>query len=138
MNGAGECWPAKETIRAGASLASVRATDQAVNRIEAAGFLIVGRTKGRSSNHYTAVTPHDRAGSTPYAGAELTPHDQAGFRRSNPASDDTQPRTTKHPTLHADAGESAESAESGASALSLEERDAALAGMATLRAATGL
>jgi Helix-turn-helix domain len=61
MNAHGRCWPAKDTIAADSRL-SRRATDTAVLRLEAAGFLEVGRTKGgkSSTNDYQATLPTRR------------------------------------------------------------------------------
>jgi hypothetical protein len=100
-NGRGlSAFPAKTTIAAGAGLRSVRAADEAVLRLERAGFIDVSRSKGRSSNRYAATlpTPRDDAGSTPHGGA--------GLNGANPASDDSQPRIALAPTPHPGAGES--------------------------------
>jgi hypothetical protein len=104
-NGNG-AFPSKPTITAAAGLRSPRAVDQAVHRLEQAGFLDVSRSRGRSSNRYSATLP------TPHSGAGLPRMAVQGSGDVNPASDDVQPRT-KHPlTLHPGAGESAESAKS--------------------------
>jgi hypothetical protein len=86
MNGAGVTFVGKETIAKGAGLKSVRAVDNAIDRLEDAGLLTIRRSRGRHPNHYLASTPHP----------------DAGF---NPASDDTQPRTAVHSTPHRGAPE---------------------------------
>jgi hypothetical protein len=95
MNGAGDTFVGKGTIAKGVSLRSVRAVDTAINRLEAAGYLGIRRSRGGRPNHYVAQTPHRHAGSTP--------HRDAG---SNPASDDTEPRISRHQTPHGGAPES--------------------------------
>lgn len=116
-NGRGlSAFPAKTTIAAGAGLRSVRSADNAVLRLERAGFLDVSRSKGRSSNRYTATLP------TPQEDAGSTPHDIAGLNGSNPASDDIQPRISLHSTPQPVAGESAESAESVSTRASAREK----------------
>jgi hypothetical protein len=72
-----------------AGLKSVRTVDYAIRRIEVAGYLAIQRSKGRRLNHYIATTPHR----------------VAGFEEFNPASDDNQPRISRHPTPHGDAPE---------------------------------
>lgn len=58
MNRNGEAWPSKETLAKGCRLgAGKRAVDKAVDRLEAAGFLMIQRSKGRSSNRYLATFP---------------------------------------------------------------------------------
>jgi hypothetical protein len=110
-NGNG-AYPSKPTIAAAASLRSPRAVDEAVHRLEAAGFLDVSRSKGRSSNRYSATlpTPHDGAGSTMHADAGLPRIPVHGLTDFNPASNGTQPCTKQPLTLHPAAPESAESA----------------------------
>jgi len=96
MNRYGDCRPAKETIARGCSL-SVRAVDSTITALEAAGFLRVTRSKGRSTNRYKAATPHQVPGSTLQelqGSAPPTPQDVRG----NPADDDIQPRISRHPT----------------------------------------
>lgn len=106
-NGRGlSAFPSKETIAKGAGLRSVRAADRAVLRLERAGFLNVSRSRGRSSNTYTASTPNP----TPHGETGLTPHDGTGLNGSNPVSGDHQPRTELHATPSPGTGESAESA----------------------------
>jgi DNA-binding transcriptional regulator PaaX len=59
MNGAGEAWQSKETIAKGAGLGKGRrSVDQAVDRIEAAGFLEVERSKGHRSFRDRATAPN--------------------------------------------------------------------------------
>jgi hypothetical protein len=82
-------FPSKETIAAGASL-SKRATDHAILRLEAAGFLAVVRSKGRTSNLYRATLP------TVHPGAGLIGVNHASDD-TNHASDDSQPCTPVHP-----------------------------------------
>jgi hypothetical protein len=91
MNGAGDSFPGKETIARGASL-SVRAVDEAIKRIEAAGFLKVVRSPGGRPNHYWAKLPHpaDAAGSTP--------QEMQGSETADPAADDNEPRSSRHQT----------------------------------------
>jgi hypothetical protein len=56
MNGRAVAFPSKETLAAGASV-SKRAADRAVERLQLAGFLLVAKTKGRTSNRYAAALP---------------------------------------------------------------------------------
>jgi hypothetical protein len=51
LNGHGTAYPSRETIAKGASL-SVRSVERAIVRLEAAGFLEVERSRGRSSHRY--------------------------------------------------------------------------------------
>lgn len=53
----GYAYPARDTIAAAASL-STRATEKALTRLEAGGFLTVQRSKGRTVNHYWAAFPN--------------------------------------------------------------------------------
>jgi hypothetical protein len=55
MNGR-ERSPPKRRFAAGASV-SKRAADRAVERLQLAGFLLVAKTKGRTSNRYAAALP---------------------------------------------------------------------------------
>ncbi len=72
MNGSGKAFPSKGTIAAGAGLGSGRrAVDQAIVRLEAAGYLDVQRTKGRTSWRYTATTN----GATSHALRRSTSHE---------------------------------------------------------------
>jgi hypothetical protein len=96
MNAAGVGFPSKQTIARGASLASTRAVDQSVKRIESAGYLGVDRTLGgRSSNTYRALIP-------PHAHAGVPGHDHAGGGASRFAD----PRTSVRAPLHDGAPES--------------------------------
>jgi hypothetical protein len=58
MSKAGTAWPSRRSIASGAGL-SVDAVDKAIKRLEAAGFLVVSRTKGRRSNSYQAIPQPD-------------------------------------------------------------------------------
>jgi len=89
MNGAGEAFPSKDTLAAGAGLGSRRSVDVAVDKLEAEGFVTILRSRGRRSFRYRAA-PASLNGAAP---ARLT--------ADNGASDDTQLRTPRHPTAHA-------------------------------------
>jgi hypothetical protein len=94
MNGAGEAFPAKDTIAKGAGLGSGRrSVDQAVDRIEAAGFLEVTRFRGRRSFNYRATLPNVASGATLNHARDATLEDAV-----NVASDDSQRRTNRQPT----------------------------------------
>ncbi len=56
MNRHGSAWPSQDTIANGASLTD-RAVQTATVRLEAAGFLEVERSRGRSSHQYVATLP---------------------------------------------------------------------------------
>jgi DNA-binding GntR family transcriptional regulator len=57
MNGGGECWPSKQQLADDTSY-STRTVDEAVNRLELAGFITVKRGNGRThSNRYTLRNP---------------------------------------------------------------------------------
>lgn len=99
MNAAGDTFVGKETLRREAGFTSTRTVDLAIQRLEAAGFLLIVRSKGGHPNHYLATTP------TPHGDAGCTPHGDAGFDSSNPASDDIEPRISRHRTPHGDAPE---------------------------------
>jgi DNA-binding transcriptional regulator YhcF (GntR family) len=78
MNGHGECWPSKAQL-AGDTGYSARTVDQAVNRLELAGYVTVKRGNGRGHpNHY---------------------------RLRNPAANDKKPRRKRHVNPAAAAGE---------------------------------
>jgi hypothetical protein len=102
MNGAGDTFVGKATIAKGASLKSVRAVDYAVKRLEREGLIEIVPSMGGRPNHYLARTPHHDAGSTPHGDAGSTPH----LTTSDPASDDSEPRTAVPSTPHGDAPES--------------------------------
>ena len=53
---AGTCWPSQGTLAAAVSM-NVWAVHKATQRLEAAGFLIVERSRGRGSHHYEFVFP---------------------------------------------------------------------------------
>jgi hypothetical protein len=94
MNGAGEAFPGKGTIAVGAGLGKGRrAVDHAIDRIEAAGFLEVERSKGRRSFHYRATRPNV-AGAAPFNVADDATLEGA----LNVASHDAQLRTDERPT----------------------------------------
>lgn len=101
MNGRGIAWPSRALLAEGASLGSgLRSVDAAVRTLEADGFLVVERSRGRSSHHYCATLP-------------ATAHE---MRRSEWA---TAQQTTSNRASGASNGaprapESVESAESGA------------------------
>lgn len=107
MNGAGDTFVGKPLVGRGAGLV-VRAVDEAINRLERAGYVTVIRSRGGRPNHYLARTPHDAAG--------LTPHGDAVSRNRNPAYASREPRILAQRTPHGDAPESGESAEVGATA----------------------
>lgn len=95
MNGKGEAYPAKETIASGAGLGKgKRSVDQAVNRIEAAGYLGVERFKGRRSFRYLATTPNVAPAATFNLAAD------APLKGANVASGDVERRTNECPTSH--------------------------------------
>jgi hypothetical protein len=56
MNGRGFAYPSKAALAAGASV-SKRTVDATVDRLEAAGFIELDRSRGRRSNHYQASLP---------------------------------------------------------------------------------
>ncbi|MFN0154676.1 MAG: helix-turn-helix domain-containing protein [Gaiella sp.] len=85
MRGDGACFPSKETIADGCGLASRRPVDRAIDQLEAAGFLSVSRSRGRSSNRYQAL---------------LTAHEERGSDGGNRASRDSQPRTSDTATAY--------------------------------------
>lgn len=89
-------FPNKETIAKGATV-SKRTADTAIDRLEAAGFLDVSRSRGGSSNRYLATIPTLQ----PAAGSTVQP--AAG---SNGATDDIQPCSPRHRTLQPTAPES--------------------------------
>ncbi len=98
MGTTGQAWPSKATIAQGAGLgAGKRAVDAAVDRLEAAGYLRVGRSKGRRPFRYFVAVP--------------TWHPDATFINSNVADFDAQRRTKRRPTSHPGATESYEIAE---------------------------
>lgn len=90
MNGTGSCYPRKLLIavRCGRS---VRTVDRAIRRIELAGYLVVGRSLGRTSNRYEATLPNP------------VTHDGVS-EGSNPVTDVSQPRhgcrSTPSPVSH--------------------------------------
>jgi hypothetical protein len=67
MDHTGAAWPAKTTIARGASLGRVgqkgnTAVDSAIDRLEAAGLLVVDRRRGRRGFLYGAAIPRDGEG----------------------------------------------------------------------------
>src|SRR5262245_44913042 len=56
MNRHGDAYPSQATLAAGASLTDT-AVRAPIQRIEAAGFLKVERSKGRTAHGYTAILP---------------------------------------------------------------------------------
>ena len=93
----GSCHPGKERLAADSRL-SKRGVDGAIDRLSAAGFLIVSRSRGRSSNGYQLTLP--------------TLQVAARLNSTNPAARTNQPCRNGSPTLQVAAPESAESAES--------------------------
>jgi hypothetical protein len=88
MNTAGEAFPSKATISAGASLGSgKRAVDKAIDRLEAAQFLGVTKSKGRRPFRYQVAFP------TSQTDATLTTQADATFSDPNVALTDAQRRT---------------------------------------------
>src|SRR5436305_519399 len=70
MSGKGKAWPAKITIARGAGLGRPEqkgntAVDNAVDRLEAAGFLDVERRRGRGGFSYQAAIPRALRDSIP-------------------------------------------------------------------------
>ncbi len=57
MNGGGICWPSRRLIaqRSGKSESTV---DRAIRRLEAAGYLVIEWSRGKSSHRYTAALPN--------------------------------------------------------------------------------
>jgi hypothetical protein len=117
MNGAGTCWPSKGllAVRCGRS---VRTVDRAIERLEAAGFLVVGRTRGRTSNRYEAVLPNP------------VTHDGVGAG-SNPVTGVAQPRHQCRSTPSPMTGESEQKASEDVSTLADARERAARAGRKT-------
>ena len=111
MNGAGDTFVGKETVRTGASLSSVRTVDEAVNRLERAGYLNVRRSTGGRKNHYIATTPQP----------------VAGFAAIDPAGRRRKPRSGLPVTPQGAAPESAYSAESGNATARAADADAPIA-----------
>lgn len=107
----------RKTIAAGASLRSERAVYAAVRRLEAAGFLTVSVSKGRSSNSYAATLP------TEHPRTRLEPSTPEHGSATDRASGDAQPCTEEASTVHPRSHESVESDESGAHALDNLTRD---------------
>jgi hypothetical protein len=86
MDSAGKAWPSRKSIATGASL-SVDAVDKAIRRLEAAGFLLVSRTKGRRANSYQAVPQPDGNGRSE------RPLDAATADQNGPNSRSERPST---------------------------------------------
>jgi hypothetical protein len=57
MDASGLAWPARETL-ARATGRSVKQLDRALHVLEASGFLLVERSKGRVANRYRATLPN--------------------------------------------------------------------------------
>ena len=84
MNGAGDTFAGKADIARRASL-SLRAVDEGIKRLERAGYVVVGRSRGRRPNHYLAADPNPAGAagldnSTPHL-TQPTPH----LTTTNPA-----------------------------------------------------
>lgn len=109
MDSEGKCYPSKETIAHDARF-TVRTADRAVNRLVAAGFLVVTRSVGGASNRYQAATPTPSPGT---GSDDLKPrHQVRGWEPStpyattpNPVPDDSEPRTPRCPTPSPGTGE---------------------------------
>jgi hypothetical protein len=59
MNGEGRAYPSRATLAAGAKLRQPRTVDRAIRDLEAAGLLIVERSKGRRTSVYVATVSSD-------------------------------------------------------------------------------
>jgi Helix-turn-helix domain len=55
-NASGYAYPSRETLARGASL-GLRTVDAAISSLEAAGFVLIERSRGRSSHRYTLTLP---------------------------------------------------------------------------------
>jgi hypothetical protein len=86
MNAGGHAWPSVALLAIGSRM-SQRGVQKALRELEAAGYLDVSFSAGRSSNSYTAILPSTV---NPVRGAEW-----ATLNRTtpNPEQNDTQPRT---------------------------------------------
>jgi DNA-binding transcriptional MocR family regulator len=98
MNGKGVCWPSKARLVDTTGYGD-RTVDRAIRRLEQAGYLIVNRTRGRTTNRYRALNPVTQAGVNPVtqAGVELSP--TPSLTTPNPVTDDIQPRHSDTPNL---------------------------------------
>jgi hypothetical protein len=96
MNGSGETFVSKKLLAEGASLGQgKRAVDGAIDRLEAAGFVYVRRSKGRVSFRYHATLPNGAAAAALNGGQRRT------GRAVNVAPDAVQRRTNGRATSHA-------------------------------------
>lgn len=91
MDKRGFAYPSRETLAERSRLV-VRAVQEATNRLEQAGFLIVLRSRGRHSNRYQATHPNP----APLYGVGGGPTVHTGA---------SQPRTRTYPTPHGGAPE---------------------------------
>jgi hypothetical protein len=85
-NRQGYCWPSRNTIAAGAKC-DVRTVDRAVRRLEAAGFVEVSRSRGRTSNSYRLLIPN--SGTPPPLNSDGESPLTAAESRRNGGADDT-------------------------------------------------
>jgi hypothetical protein len=107
MNRYGGAWPSKDTIAGDTSLGR-RTVDAAIETLEREGYLSVSRSRGRSSNRYTATNPARDAGLTlqELPGSDWsTPQDV----RPHPATAAPQPGNSLHPTPQELPGKASES-----------------------------
>lgn len=89
MSRAGEAFPSKGTLAAGAGLGNRRSVDVAVDKLEASGFVTIVRSRGRRSFRYCA------------APASLNGAAAARLHDLNGASAGSQRRSAQHPTAQA-------------------------------------
>ena len=90
MNGNGNGWPSQDTIAAGGSITD-RAVFSATKRLEDAGFLVVERSRGRSSHTYVATLPLTANAVRRSEWATATLNSEG--RRTQPRTARPQPRT---------------------------------------------
>ena len=88
----GYCWPSRATIAAGAKLTD-KTVDQALRRLEHAGFLTASRSKGRTSNRYWLTFPN--SGVAPLLDAPpTTEHVRGNHGADDPVT--TESTTSNH------------------------------------------
>lgn len=104
--------PSKATLARGISVCK-RTLDAAIHRVEIAGYLFVGQSSGRRTNHYEARIPDGDNES------RALPR-LADSSRTNHANSNAQRCKSRTATVHAAASECSESVESRRS--SLDER----------------
>ena len=110
-NASGLTFVGKELIAAGIAARSIRTADEAVNRLERAGYLHVTRPLGGRPNRYLLTLP------TPQSAARCTPQLAAGY----PAAGRRAPRSGTADTPQLAAPESVESDECEAAVAPPEE-----------------